>query len=343
MQALFYVTFLAVATFLWGYLFYKKDYHPQPFSIIWKTFSVGLFAMVPLFGYKWLYQNYLPTLAEYKIFEIFTQSSLGFGVGAFLLNMIFLSVLLFTFSAIISLVLTLFEHPVLVNIKRAAKEEPLGFTLVSVLIGILVYIESVISRMTGISIVRTVLGTILFLTIIEEYIKHLVVRFIDDKKIRDIDDAITLSIMVGLAFAFVESLIYALAVQDPSLVVYRSFISIPIHLVSSGIFGYYYGLAHFAKPIVQNTGGDRGSRWLSKILTLKNSVCYSEEKIVEGILFATLFHAVNNVLLEINLAFLTIPVIVLGLMMIAYLYRLGFADLWMIKTKKAASRRLKKA
>ena len=51
----------------------------------------------------------------------------------------------------------------------------------------------------------------------EEYAKQfekigaqLVVRATDDKKLADIDDAITLSIVVGLAFAFIETIIYGL-------------------------------------------------------------------------------------------------------------------------------------
>ena len=106
----------------------------------------------------------------------------------------------------------------------------------------------------NIPIVNTILGTILFLTIIEEYIKHLVVRFVDDKKIKDIDDAITLSIMVGLALSFTETIIYAIIAGDFGLMFYRAFLSLPVHLVASGIFGYYYGLAHFSKPLLEGFG-----------------------------------------------------------------------------------------
>jgi len=333
MQDLLYVIFLVVATFLWGGLFYKKDYHPQPKKVIFLTFVVGLFAMVPLFAYKYIYQNFLPAMSEYEIFKPLFSSAVLSGLFFFVANLTLLAIILFVVSGVLSLTLVGFRHPVLQNIKKSLKEEPMGFVTISVIVGIVIYLESVFEKFFSVPIVHTILGTILFLTIIEEYIKHLIVRFVDDKKLKNIDDAITLSIVVGLAFAFLESIIYAVSAMDFSIVFYRVFISIPIHIVASGIFGYYYGLAHFSKPITKNTGGDRGTKWLHKILTLKKDVAYSEEKIVEGLFFATLFHAINNILLEINLAFITIPIIVFGLMTIFNLYQLGENEGWMLKYK----------
>jgi len=57
-----YVTLLVVATFIWGYIFYKKDYHPQPFKVIAQIFSIGLFAMIPIFAYKYIYSIYMQIL-----------------------------------------------------------------------------------------------------------------------------------------------------------------------------------------------------------------------------------------------------------------------------------------
>ncbi|MBU0578324.1 PrsW family intramembrane metalloprotease [Patescibacteria group bacterium] len=324
-MSVLYATVLVVATFIWGYMFYKKDYHPQPFKVIAQIFGIGLFAMIPVFAYKYIYQNYLPMLAEYQIFRPLLDSSILSGLFYFLINLILLSVVLFTLSGFLSLIATIFKHETIKNIRRAIKDEELSFVTISVMIGILIYLESLAEKILGITIIQTIIGTILFLTIIEEYIKHLMVRFVDDKKLKDIDDAITLSIMVGLAFALMETLIYAISSGDLSLIVYRAFLSIPIHLVASGIFGYYYGLAHFAKPLTKKTVGEKTYRfnikWLHKILTLKRSTVYDEEKMVEGLGLAVLFHATCNILFELNLAFLVVPIIVIGLMLITYFYK----------------------
>jgi len=344
---LFYATLLILTTLAWGYLFYKKDYHPQPFKVIAQSFGVGLFAMVPVFGYKYLYQHFLPRLSEYEIFQPLLESALLSGIFIFIANLVLLSIILFALSGLVSVVLNFFNHNVLTNLKNAIKDEPLGFVTVSLMIGLVIYLQTLFQNWFNHPIIGTALGTILFLAIIEEYIKHLIVRITDDKKLKDIDDAITLSIVVGLAFAFIENIIYSLASGDMSIIFYRTMITIPIHLVASGIFGYYYGLAHFAQPIVKIEEGDKTyrSKWLPKLLTFKRSALYREEKIMEGIFFATLFHAVINLLFEFTLGFLAVPLIVVGIVIIFRLYKVGqkedrlvakFRKGWRPKIKKPA-------
>jgi RsiW-degrading membrane proteinase PrsW (M82 family) len=320
-----YVTLLVLATFLWGYIFYKKDYHPQPFKVIAQVFGIGLFAMIPVFAYKYIYQHYLPMLADYRIFKPLIESFILSGVLYFLFNLILLSAVLFIISGIVTGLLTFFKHETLQNIKKSLKEDEFGFVTVSIMIGLLVYIESFFENILNISIINTAIGTILFLSVIEEYIKHLMVSFTDDKKLKDIDDAITLSIVVGLAFSLIETFVYAFLAGDMSLMIYRAFLSMPVHIVASGIFGYFYGLAHFAKPIMQANGGEKTYRfnlkWLHKILTLKKSTVYEEEKIVEGLFLATLFHALCNVLFELNFAFVVVPILVIGFFVLSHFYK----------------------
>jgi len=344
MVTVFYVTLLVITTLIWGYVFYKKDYHPQPLKVVVQSFIIGLFAMVPVFAYKYLYVNFLPELAEYQIFRPILDSPLIIGLSVFVFNLALLSLILFTLSGALSLILNTFSYSVIINLKNALKDEPLGFTAVSVLLGVAIFIQSSAQKIFSIQIIGTVLGSILFLAIIEEYIKHLIVRVTDDKKIKDIDDAITLSIVVGLAFAFVETIFYGILSGDIGIIFYRVIISIPIHLVSSGIFGYYYGLSHFSKPITKLEGGDKTYRkkWLPALLTLKKSALYHEEKIMEGIFFATLFHALINLLFEFNLGFLAVPLVVLGVVIIFRFYKLGHAEDVMInKLKRCRLKKLK--
>lgn len=345
MLTAFYVTLLVITTLVWGYIFYKNDYHPQPLKVIGQSFVFGFFAMIPVFAYKYIYKGFLPMLSEYAVFRPILDSPLLLGIGVFILNLIGLSLVLYLLSGAVSLILNFFNHSVLTNFKNAIKDEPLCFTMVSMLLGVLIYLQTLAKNVFAIPILSATLGTILFLAIIEEYVKHLMVRITDDKKIKDIDDAITLSVMVGLAFAFIETIIYSFFVGEISIIFYRAMISIPIHLIASGIFGYYYGLAHFAKPIINaEEGGDKTykSKWLPKILSLKHSTVYHEEKMIEGTFFATIFHASMNILFEFNLGFLTVPFIILGLMMIFYMYKLGkLESLLIARLKKKGLRKIK--
>lgn len=323
MHTLLYATILIGATFLWGYLFYKKDYHPQPLRVVAQIFGIGLFSMLPVFAYRAVYQNVLPTMADYRLVSFLTQSALGAGLFYFLFNLILLSVVLFSLSGILAIGLTIFKKDTLKNILASIKNEEFSFMTVSVMIGLLILIERLIESVWGVLITQAVVGTVLFLTIIEEYVKHLIVRFTDDKRLKDVDDAITLSIMVGLAFSLIETAIYVVASGDINLIFYRAFLSLPVHLVASGIFGYYYGLAHFAKPLT-NAGVRKRPwyvTWFHRVFSLKRHTVYTEEKMIEGLGLATLFHATCNVLFELNLAFVVVPILVFGLMILSYFYR----------------------
>jgi hypothetical protein len=312
-------------------VFYKKDYHPQPLKVVFKSFGVGLFSMIPVFAYKFVYLHALPELSEFSIFRPLLDSPLESGIFAFALNLVMLSLLLFLLGGAVSLLLNFFSHECLANFKRAIGQEPLGFVTVSLLIGATIVFQRWIQDMWNSPLLATILGSVLFLAIIEEYVKHLIVRITDDKRIKDIDDAITLSIVVGLAFAFTETLVYGIMANDFKVIFFRTMVSLPIHVVASGIFGYYYGLAHFAKPIVVLEGGEKtyhsslwgmaSHGWLHRLMTFKKSTMYSEEKIIEGFLFATAFHALANVLFELSLGVIAMPLIVFGVWAVLMLYK----------------------
>lgn len=289
------------------------------------SFVAGMMAMIPLFAYKYIYENYLPRLSDIALINLLWKSTILSGLFFFILNLLIITVLLTVLSGGINLILTKFKHETLVNIQGTLKDDEFEFVTMSTMIALLVYGERIIENTFNKNIVNTVVGTILFLAIIEEYVKHLTVRFIDDKKIKDIDDAITLSIIVGLAFAFVENIIYAINVGSMAVVLPRALLSIPIHLISSGIFGYYYGLAHFSDPITKAMH-IKGRykikfKWLHTAFSMRKSEVYKEEKTAQGLILATLFHTTANVLFELNLAYITVPLTVAGLIVLSYFYK----------------------
>jgi hypothetical protein len=142
--------------------------------------------------------------------------------------------------------------------------------------------------------------SLVFLAFAEEYSKHLVVRFTDDDSIRSIDDAIEFSVIVGLAFAFAENVLWyfpkLLAEQDTGMLVLRSVLTVLMHAVASGIFGYFYGLAHFASHEVRRGHGGRGPlyRVLHRTFLFSREGLYHEAKLFEGLVLAGSYHAVYN-------------------------------------------------
>ncbi len=234
-------------------------------------------------------------------------------------------VILTTLASLITLILTRFKHETLENIEGTLRDDEFEYVTMSSMIALLIFSERILEKFLDVSIIYTTVGVIMFLAVIEEYVKHLMVRFVDDKKIKDVDDAITLSIIVGLAFSFIETIIYAINVGDMAIVLPRAMLTMPIHVICSGIFGYYYGLARFAKPILEAEHKEKKYqirfKHLHTVLRMKKSDIYEEEKTAQGLVLATLFHTVANVLFELDLAFVAVPLIVLGLTVLSYFYK----------------------
>lgn len=177
-------------------------------------------------------------------------------------------------------------------------------------------------------------GTLLaftFVGVIEEYMKHLVVRKADQGFFRNIDDAIEFSIISALGFAFVENILYFYYIwtyqgTEIFLVsfVFRAIFSTFAHVLFSGIFGYYYGVAYFAEPIWSEEvrqGRHVFFRFLHRILHFKANRAFAAEKVSEGLLLAVLLHGAFNILLEMNLTFFMIPFLVFGYSFLDYLFK----------------------
>jgi hypothetical protein len=146
----------------------------------------------------------------------------------------------------------------------------------------------------------------------EETAKHWVVRHTDRKFFRNIDDAIEFSIIAALGFAFIENVLYFHTIWNNPLTqdgfafyyIFRSLGSMFLHVFASGIFGYYYGIAHFAQPVLQEqlSNGKRFPLigWLHQILHLKSETLFHEEKITEGLIIAAGLHGVFDLLMSLS-------------------------------------------
>lgn len=144
----------------------------------------------------------------------------------------------------------------------------------------------------------------MFVGITEEYAKHWVVHVADDhdRGFRRIVDGIELSIVAALGFSFVEHIFYFFSIYQqfgwdglmgPYIV--RSIITTLAHASFSGIYGYYYGKSHFTK-----------------------SLWHREKIIFRGLISAMILHAIFNTLLEFNMVWPIIPMLMLELSFILY-------------------------
>lgn len=174
-----------------------------------------------------------------------------------------------------------------------------------------------------------VILTFLIVGVIEEVTKLWAMKATDHGKICSVDDAIEIAVTAALGFAFVENIIYFNTImtnRGPENIfypfVFRSLFSTFAHLMFSGVLGYYYGLAHFAGPVLQDEHNKK--RWpifrtLAKIFHLKKDVRFKEEKMTEGLLIAIGLHALFNLFLEMNWTFLIVPYLTAGYILLSYL------------------------
>jgi RsiW-degrading membrane proteinase PrsW (M82 family) len=152
--------------------------------------------------------------------------------------------------------------------------------------------------------------TLAWVSIIEELIKQWVVRFVDERKliVETINDSIRFSLIAALGFSFAENLFYFYQIgtelssmQFFSAYLFRSIFTTCAHLVFSGFFGYYYGIAKFSIDIYEQ------SKWLgkkfifvnffSKLLNISRIQAYREMTIIKGLLLAIILHTTFNYLL----------------------------------------------
>jgi RsiW-degrading membrane proteinase PrsW (M82 family) len=204
--------------------------------------------------------------------------------------------------------------------QRENKLLVLGIFLAGMLAVIPIFVfQHEINRIDGIlenlfaNIVLVTTLTGLWVGFYEETAKMWIVKLTSKNFFRNIDDAIQLSIIVALGFAFIENVLYFHSIwNNPAIeesmrwfyVTFRSIGSMLLHIVASGIFGYYYGIACFAKPVLIDklSEGKRFifTKWIHRILHLKSETVFREEKIFEGLLIAASIHAIFDFLMGMS-------------------------------------------
>jgi RsiW-degrading membrane proteinase PrsW (M82 family) len=192
------------------------------------------------------------------------------------------------------------------------------------------YSEDVIGFTNLIVLPMSVLITFMFVGLIEEIMKFFSVKIADDDEIESVDDSMEFFIIAALGFSFIENILYfynILITRGPNHLffpfLFRSSFSTLAHIIFSGILGYYYGVAHFAKPILQEEIRKNRRHWTKafhKILGVGRNRLFYQENLTEGLLISIGLHAIFNIFLEMNLTFFIVPFLLSGYLAINYLF-----------------------
>lgn len=171
---------------------------------------------------------------------------------------------------------------------------------------------SVFSGASGItSVVLATLLTYLIVGIIEEISKYWVLRHSSTEFFRSIDDTLQLALVVAIGFAFAENLVnpnyfvgfvenYLILPPSPqwlpfiSNVLGRGILTMMVHILSTGVLGYYFGLAFFASPLLRSqfeTGKTHPVMLaLHRMLGLRTEAIYARTQLMTGLLFSFVLH-----------------------------------------------------
>ena len=154
--------------------------------------------------------------------------------------------------------------------------------------------------------------------VMEEFAKFSIMKLINKNFFNSIDDVIELDIVIALGFAFFENIIYFTSQWGKLgvgtffvFVIFRVTIVTMVHVLCSGILGYYYGMAYFASPMLQIQKMKKKSHpilsFLKRILHFKKSHVYHDEMLTIGLLSAMFLHAIYDFILSIGKSFMGIP------------------------------------
>lgn len=148
----------------------------------------------------------------------------------------------------------------------------------------------------GIFLIFFVLGTAV------EYFKNFIVRIAGFRYFKNIDDVMDLSFASALGFTFGENLFHFLSVfsvsgQNPvelvKFLLERELFILPVHLVCSGLFGYFYGVGLFASEEIKAQNERREIfQFLKKaFFFLPQEKIFQSVKILEGTLVSVSAYA----------------------------------------------------
>ncbi len=177
--------------------------------------------------------------------------------------------------------------------------------------------QSFVSGQLGVlpSVNQTILSTFisfLIVGLIEEGSKGWVVKRSGEAVFASINEALELSIIAAIGFAFAENIInptyfmsfvrdYLLVPQTPDIagflsnVAGRAVLTSMVHIVSTGVMGYFLGRAVFAKSILAEAESQGSSlailRELESIFRVPYTVFYRVAMLASGIVCAVLLHA----------------------------------------------------
>ncbi len=311
---------------LWGLYFWHKNPSRQSFREIVGIFLLGTLSVLPVYWFhQWVLRDLMRELQKDWAFL-----SHSFWSAAVELMLLLLFIVVFvSLFAVLSALFNRFRRK---SGELEAREDFSIYKKLYNLSPILVFfflflLVEVGSLGFGTDFISTLVGGIIVFAVLEEYFKYAINPFLVRKKLHSVGTAMVNALYVGLAFAFVENILFFNVHYGSegfwSLVLYRSVFTSLLHVSASGILGYFYGLSLFSNAIVATYEIEKGKYnlpfWLRRMT--KKETIFKSVSVNQGFFIAALVHAGFNLFLNLGLKSLaSITVIILAFFVLKTLH-----------------------
>jgi len=287
---------------LWGGYFYLKNPGKESVNELFGVFLLGTLSIIPaILFHRWLLADVLNWIAT--MWPLFNQPFLQAVLQLALLTLFIIAFV--SLFALLNAFVGAFKgggnHH---SHKKSIYRKLYNFTPLLFVFILLVLVDGGSNLLLKSSFILSLTGSVILFAIMEEYFKYIINPFLVRRKIHAISTAMVHALYVGLAFAFVENLLFFYVNQGKdgfeSLILYRSFFTTLLHIGASGILGYFYGLTLFSDSILANYEIEKGSynlpHWLRPFI--KKGTAYQSISISQGFFIAAAVHASFNLLLH---------------------------------------------
>lgn len=311
-----------------GWLWFFQRKQPEKKTYVALTFLAGMLSVLPIKLYEAYWDVAIFNLENINMFQsiadLVQMQSLP-KLLSFLIVDIVVATGLFLFVALLMFFLEVLSGDNTIKTFRAKfmriLDEPMFFISVGVILGLYTYFSSLS--------LHDKVYFFIIVGMLEEFIKHLVLRFSDELKIQSVDDALEFGIVVALGFAFVENILYfrgnieLMGSDIYLLILLRSTISVAAHVIFSAIFAYFYGVARFTDITYQKCVQSSRHVMINKlhqILHLRVTTLFYQEQMFIGMFCAMGLHAIFNSLLEFQRIDLVVPFIFAWMFIVIHLF-----------------------
>lgn len=287
---------------LWGSYFYLKNPRKEGGSDVLKVLLLGALSIIPvLLFHQWLLREVLVALE--RAFPLFRQPFFQAT-----LELILIILFILAFVSLFALLTSLFRAFKRKDSEMAPKvtlyKKLYNLTPILAIFFVLLFLDGVFNLFARTSFLLSVSGTIILFAVVEEYFKYMINPFLVEKKIHSIGTAMVHALYVGLAFAFIENLLFFYVNREAdnfeSIVIYRSVFTTLLHIGASGILGYFYGLSLFSRSMIANYEIEKGKYpvpfWVKPFF--KKETVFQSVSVSRGFFIAAFVHAMFNLLIS---------------------------------------------